>query len=105
MIQLIANGANGVLAAKPVETEFNLGKLKFQPNLEEDHVLEMQRETVIQNNAPLIANGANGVLSAKPVELEFNPGKLKLNLKSGICFFILGIHLATLFSKCNALIG
>ena len=50
MIQLIANGANGVLAAKPVETEFNPGKLKFQPNLEEDHVLEIQGETVMSEH-------------------------------------------------------
>ena len=49
---LIANGANGVLAAKPVETDTKSGKLKFQPNLEED-ALEIQEETVMSDHALL----------------------------------------------------
>ena len=44
---LIANGANGDLAAKPVETEIKSELLKFQPNMEEENVLEIQGATVI----------------------------------------------------------
>ena len=47
---LIANGANGELAAHPAETEIKIGKLKLKPYMEEDHVLEMQGETVMSDN-------------------------------------------------------
>ena len=43
---LIANGANGQLAVKPAETEIESELLKFQPNMEEENVLEIQRATV-----------------------------------------------------------
>ena len=47
LAQLTANGANGDLAAKPVETEIKSELLKFQPNMEEENVLEIQGATVI----------------------------------------------------------
>ena len=43
---LIANGANGQLAVKPAEMEIESELLKFQPNMEEENVLEIQRATV-----------------------------------------------------------
>ena len=43
---MIANGANGELAAKPVETEIKSELLKFQPNMEEENVLEIQGAVV-----------------------------------------------------------
>ena len=43
---LIANGANGDLAAKLVETEIKSELLKFQPNMEEENVLEIQGAAV-----------------------------------------------------------
>ena len=47
---MIANGANGELAALPAETEIKIGKLKFKPDMEDDHVLEMQGETVMSDH-------------------------------------------------------
>ena len=44
---MIANGANGELAVQPAETEIKIGKLKFKPAMEEDHVLELQGKTVM----------------------------------------------------------
>ena len=45
---LIANGANGDLAAKPVEyTEFMSGLLKFQPNMEEEYVQGLQTKSAL----------------------------------------------------------
>jgi hypothetical protein len=44
---LIANGANGAPAAKPVETENKKENLKFKPNMEGGYVLEIQESTVI----------------------------------------------------------
>ena len=43
---LIANGANGQLAVKLAEREIESELLKFQPNMEEENVLEIQRATV-----------------------------------------------------------
>ena len=43
---LIANGANGQLAVKPAEREIESELLKFQPNMEEENVLEIQGATV-----------------------------------------------------------
>ena len=43
---LTANGANGDLAAKLVETEIKSELLKFQPNMEEENVLEIQGAVV-----------------------------------------------------------
>ena len=47
---MIANGANGELAAQPAETEIKIGKLIFKPDMEDDHVLEMQGETVMSDH-------------------------------------------------------
>ena len=44
---MIANGANGELAAQPAETEIKIGKLKYKPAMEEGHVLELQGKTVM----------------------------------------------------------
>ena len=44
---MIANGANGELAAQPVETEIKIGNLKYKPAMEEGHVLELQGKTVM----------------------------------------------------------
>ena len=47
---LIANGANGQLAVRPVDTEINIGKLKCKPAMEDNHVMEMQAgETVMSD--------------------------------------------------------
>ena len=43
---LTANGANGNLAAKLAETEIKSELLKFQPNMEEKNVLEIQVRAV-----------------------------------------------------------
>ena len=50
LAQLTANGANGDLAAQPAEMEIKIGKLKFKPDMEDDHVLEMQGETVMSDH-------------------------------------------------------
>ena len=74
---LIANGANGQLAVRPVETEIKSELLKFQPNMEEDYVEGLQTKIAIWDHVPLTANGANGDLAAKPVEAEIKSELLK----------------------------
>ena len=44
---LIANGTNGQLAVRPVETEIKSELLKFQPNMEEDYVEGLQTKIAI----------------------------------------------------------
>ena len=44
---LIANGTNGQLAVRPVETEIKSELLKFQPNMEEEYVHGLQTKSAI----------------------------------------------------------
>ena len=48
-VQLTANGANGEFAAQPAETDIKIGKLKCKPAMEDNHVMEMQGETVMSD--------------------------------------------------------
>ena len=74
---LIANGANGHLAVRPVETEIKSELLKFQPNMEEEYVQGLQTKSAIWDHVPLTANGANGEFAAQPAETDIKIGKLK----------------------------
>ena len=74
---LIANGTNGQLAVRPVETEIKSELLKFQPNMEEDYVEGLQTKIAIWDHVPLTANGANGEFAAQPAETDIKIGKLK----------------------------
>ena len=48
---MIANGALGEFAALPAEMEIKIGKLKFKPAMEDNHVLEMLGKTVMSDHA------------------------------------------------------
>ena len=82
---LIANGANGQLAVRPVETEIKSELLKSQPNMEEEYVHGLQTKSAIWDHVPLTANGANGAPAAKPVETENKKENLKFkpNMEGG----------------------
>ena len=47
LVPLIANGTNGQLAVRPVETEIKSELLKFQPNMVEENVWEVQYKNAI----------------------------------------------------------